>query len=457
MEQDLQKEKYIRMTTAPIEGLVIKMAIPAIISMLVSALYNMVDTYFVAKISTQAAGAVGVVFSYMTLIQAISFFFGHGGGNYISRELGMRHRKNAEEMADTSFFLAIICGILFIVFGYIFMEPLLLFLGATKTILNESKDYFSYILLSTPFIMGSYVLNNQMRFQGNARLGMIGITSGAILNVILDPILIFVFQLEIQGAAIATAFSQALSFGILLYLCGQKDGLRIRFSNFHVTFRALKEIIAGGLPSLGRQGLASVAGICLNNVAGLHGDSAIAAFSIVNRIVFIASSIIIGFGQGFQPICGFNYGAEHYDRVKKAFWFCVKVSSLVLFIFALIGFVFARPIIELFRADDVKLVNIGVELLKLSCISLPFLGWYTMTNMLLQNIRKTVSATFVAMARQGIIFIPMLYLLNDYFDIVGVELAQPVSDIISFCIAVPFSLHALHTLSAKKNSKKSSI
>lgn len=444
--EDLQKQKFIRMTTAPVEKLVFKMAVPAIISMLITALYNMADTFFVAKISTQATGAIGVVFSYMAFIQAISFFFGHGTGNYISRELGKQNREHAEKMASTGFFLTFFCGILFIILGYIFMNPFLKLLGATDTIMGEAKSYFSIILLASPFSMASFVLNNQMRFQGNAKMGMIGITIGAVLNVILDPILIFGFHLGIRGAAAATAFSQTLSFLILLFLCGRKDGIHISIRKFHVTVRRLIEIAAGGLPSLGRQGLACVATICLNNVAGIYGDSAIAAFSVVNRIVFIIFSVVIGFGQGFQPVCGFNYGAGKFSRVRKAFWFCVKISTAFLFVICVVAFVFATPIIEMFRADDRQLVEIGVKALRYTCIPLPLIGWYTMTNMYLQNIRKTASASFVSMARQGIVFIPILYLFNSLYGITGLELAQPVSDFISFLIAVPFTFIALNQM-----------
>lgn len=443
MEEDLQKQKFIRMTTEPVQKLVFKMAVPAIVSMLISAFYNMADTFFVAKISTEATGAIGIVFSYMALIQAISFFFGHGTGNYISRALGGRNREAAEKMAATGFFFAIFCGIAFVILGYLFMDPLLRLLGSTETILGEARKYFSLILLATPVTIGSFVLNNLMRFQGNAKMGMIGIASGAVLNVILDPILIFGMHMGIRGAAVATAFSQTLSFCLLLYLCGRRDGIKIRFRNFHVTFDRIKEITAGGLPSLGRQGLASISAICLNNVAGFYGDSAIAAFSVVNRIVFIAFSIVIGFGQGFQPVCGFNYGAGLYDRVKRAFWFCVKLATLVLLTCAILGFVFARPIVELFRADDKVLVDIAVQAFRYSCIALPVMGWYTMTTMLLQNIRQTLRATIVASARQGIVFIPILYLFNIWLGLDGLKLAQPVSDFISFCIAVPFSLMAL--------------
>lgn len=447
MDSDYRQEKFIRMTTAPVEGLVFTMAVPAIVSMLISALYNMADTFFVAKISTEATGAIGIVFSYMALIQAVSFFFGHGSGNYVSRALGMQDRENAQKMASTAFFLTIACGIGFIFLGYIFMDPFLRLLGSTKTILMEARNYFRLILLASPCIMGSFVLNNQMRYQGNAKLGMIGILVGAVLNVVLDPVMIFGLKFGIRGAALATALSQTISFFLLIYLSSKKDGLPVRISKVHITKNRLKEIVAGGLPSLGRQGLASIAGICLNNVAGMaagaQGDSAIAAFSVVNRIVFIAFSIMLGFGQGFQPVCGFNYGARRFNRVRKAFWFCVKISSFVLLVIASFLFVFATPVVELFRKDDAVLTAIATRVLRYSCISLPFLGWYTMTTMFLQNIRKTVSATLVATARQGILFLPLLYILQALLGLDGVELAQPMADILSFAIAVPFSIWAL--------------
>lgn len=443
MSEDLQQQKFVRLTTAPVEKLVCRMAIPSMISMLVSAFYNMADTFFIGKISTQATGAIGIVFSYMALIQAVAFFFGHGGGTYISRELGKQRVEQAERMAANSFFLSLCFGVLFAVLGFLFMSPFLRFLGATETILPEAESYFTYILLASPFIMGSFVLNNLMRMQGNAHRATIGIAAGAVLNVVLDPILIFGFELGIQGAAIATAISQVLGFFLLLYMSDKGGGIRIQIRLFSPDRKVFSEITAGGMPSLCRQGLASLAAVCLNNVAGVYGDSAIAAFSVVNRIFMMANSGLIGFGQGFQPVCGFNYGAQLYDRVRKAFWFCVKISTVALLVLGAGIFLFAEPIVTAFRADDPELVRIAVRALRYQCAVFPLLGWITIVNMYLQNIRHTVPATIVAAARQGIVLIPVLYLMVPWFGLNGLLFAQPVADLLTFGLAIPFGLSAL--------------
>lgn len=443
MKQYLNENKYVYMTTTPVKKLVLKMAVPSIISMLVTAFYNMADTLFVGQISTQATGAIGVVFSYMAFIQAVAFFFGHGCGNFISRSLGAKKVREAEKMAATGFFSVLITGIIIGILGLIFMEALLFFLGATDTILPDAMEYIRYILIATPFIMGSFVLNNIMRLQGNANKAVIGIASGAVLNVVLDPILIFGAGLETAGAGIATAISQCVSFFLLLYLSGKGDGIKVKWKNFEIRWHNYVEIFAGGIPSLARQGLGSIATICLNNVAGAYGDSAIAAFSVVSRISIIFSSALIGFGQGFQPVCGFNYGAGKYDRVKDAFWFCVKVATIVMTAVGILIFVFSKPLVCLFRDDDAELIKIAVKALRFQCLSMPLMGFIVLSNMCLQNTRKTLRATITAMARQGLMLIPTLCILNYFLGILGMQMAQSVADLLSFILAIPLMATAL--------------
>ena len=443
---DAAQEKYLQMTQQPVEKLVCRLAVPSILSMMVSAFYNMADTFFIGKISTQATGAVGVVFSYMALIQAIGFFFGHGSGNYISRALGRRQRDRAAAMASNGFFLCLGCGFVLLAGGFLGMDPLLRALGATETILPEARAYFRWILLASPVMMGTFVLNNQMRLQGNARRGMIGVMSGAVLNILLDPLLIFGFGLGIAGAAIATAFSQLVGFCLLVWLSGWGDGLRPALKDFSPSLRALEEIAAGGLPSLGRQGLASLATAYLNQSAGVWGDSAIAAFSVSNRITYMAFSALLGFGQGFQPVCGFNYGAGLYGRVKRAFWFCVKASFLLLCTMALVGLIFAEPLVTAFRDSDPELIRIGARVLRCQALSFPLLGWITIVNMTLQTARKTRQATLVAISRQGIVFIPVLFFASRLGGLWGVILAQPISDLLSFFLAIPLVRGFLRSL-----------
>ncbi|MDK2808081.1 MAG: hypothetical protein PWP24_815 [Clostridiales bacterium] len=451
MGDEKQQEKFKKMTTEPVERLICGMALPSIIGMLVSAFYNMVDTFFVGRISTQATAAIGIIFSYMALIQAVSFFFGHGSGNFISRALGRKDLSEAKKMAATGFFSAILFGLILIIPCFFWMDSILSILGATKTILPEARNYFQFILIATPFMMGSLVLNNQMRFQGNARLGMIGISSGAILNVILDPVLIFGLNLGISGAALATAISQAVGFTVLLFMSRRSDGVKIKWSSFTPTLHSYSEIAAGGLPSLLRQGLGSIAAIYLNQRAGFYGDSAIAAFSVVNRVTMIAASALIGFGQGFQPVCGFNYGAALYDRVKKAFWFSVWVSTGVLAVISVLGFFYAESIVRVFRPDDLEVMKIGAKALTYQSYVFVLQGFVIIVNMFLQTTRKTLRASITAMSRQGIIFIPVLFILSGAFGLNGICMTQPVSDVLTFLLSIPLGLSGLSEMQREKS------
>ncbi|MGL5694549.1 MAG: MATE family efflux transporter, partial [Peptostreptococcaceae bacterium] len=361
--QELQALKYKKMTEEPVEKLVVQMAIPTIISMLITSFYNMADTFFVSKINSSATAAVGIIFSVMAMIQAIGFCFGHGSGNYISRQLGQKNIEEAKEMASTGFFSAFIIGILMTVIGSIFLTPLAKMLGATDSILPYAKEYMQIILIGAPFMISTFVLNNQLRLQGNASYAMIGISIGAILNVILDPIFIFILNMGIKGAALATLISQIVSFILMLKLSHYGGTIAIKLKYFRPSISKYIEIIKGGFPSLCRQGIASFATVFLNIGISPYGDSAIAAMSVVMRVTNFASSALIGFGQGFQPVCGFNYGAKHYERVKDAFWFCVKVSTVVLIMISIAGIIFAPNIISLFSKNDSYLIEIGATAL----------------------------------------------------------------------------------------------
>ena len=321
MEEDnAQQQKFKKMTETPVEPLICRMAVPTIISMLITSIYNMADTFFVGRIGTSATAAVGIVFSLMAIIQAIGFFFGQGSGNYISRKLGAREVEEASRMAATGFFSALLTGAAVMVLGFCFSESFCRLLGATETIMPYAQDYMRLILIGAPYMTAALVLNNQLRLQGNAFYAMIGLVSGGLLNIALDPLFIFGFGLGISGAALATILSQLVSFFLLLLGCNRVAGnLPIRFRHFSPSLARYRAIVNGGLPSLCRQGLASVATICLNTAAGPFGDAAIAAMSIVTRLTQFAASAVLGFGQGFQPVCGFNYGARRYDRVRRGF------------------------------------------------------------------------------------------------------------------------------------------
>ena len=433
---DKQQEKFIEMTEKPVDKLILKLAFPTIISMLITTFYNMVDSFFVGKINTSAVGAVGIVFSFMTVIQATGFFFGHGSGNYISFMLGKKENKKASEMAMVGFVLALLGGLLITVLGLLFLEPLAVFLGSTKTILPYTKDYLGVILIGAPYMTASLVLNNQLRFQGNAFYAMIGLTFGAVTNIFLDPLFMFVFRMGIKGAALATIISQLLSFGLLYYGTTKGGNIRLHVANFKPSLHFGKEIIRGGLPSLMRQALTGISTICLNRYAGLYGDVAIAAISIVQRIIVFSSSAVIGFGQGFQPVCGFNYGAGCYKRVRQAFWFCVKISFVSLTIIGAIALIAAPNLIQLFRANDAKVIEIGTTTLRYCALTLPLTSWVVISNMMMQNLGKVVQASFLAAARQGLVLIPVLAIFTQFWGLQGLMLSQPVADLITLGVAL---------------------
>ena len=438
--------KFTRMTTYPVGRLVSEQAIPSIVSMLISGIYNLADTFFIGQINTQSVAAMGIVYAYMVLIQSMAIFFGQGSGNYISRALGRRETVDAEEMAAVGLGSSLMTGILLSGASFLAMRPLLALLGSTDTIMPYACDYFQFILLGTPFIMGTFTLNNQMRHQGNAMLSMIGIVSGAVLNIILDPILIFGFDMGIRGAGIATAVSQFVGFIVIVCMVGKRGSLPMRPSHFKPTLRRYRDIAAGGLPSLARQGLMSLSAICLNQLASHYGDEAIAAFSIVSRITMLACAAMIGYGQGFQPVCGFNYGAGLFDRVRKAFWHSCSVSTVYCTVLALLGWIFAGPLVALFRADDAEVIRIGTEVLRYQCYSFPLVGFIVLSNMYLQNIRKTIPAIIMASARQGIFFLPALFAGHELWGFAGVEISQMLADVCAFIFAVPVVLPALKAM-----------
>lgn len=434
------------MTTGDVRQLVAKFAVPSIITMLVSGFYNMADAFFVGKIDTQSTAALGIVFSYMALIQAIAFFFGQGSGNYISRALGRKDMAEAETMASVGLLSALLASVAIAVVGFVWMRPVLLFFGSTEAVLPCAMSYFRWILFGTPFIVGCFSLNNQMRQQGNALLAMIGIAIGAVLNIVIDPLFIFTFDMGVSGAGMATFFSQAVSFFILLYMAGKRGGIAIRLSCFKPSWERYKEIAAGGFPSLARQGVGAITAVCLNRVANDYGTEALAAFTIVNRYMLFVGAAMIGYGQGFQPVCGFNYGAERYRRVKAAFWHSARLSSIYGTVIAVASVVFAPEVIRFFRADDAEVIRMGTMILRCQCVAYPFVGFIIITNMYLQNIRETWPAIFVASARQGLFLIPTLYAGTAMFGFYGLVFAQGLSDFLSFLVALPIALRTLRQM-----------
>lgn len=440
------RDNFRFLTEAPVPRVVLTMAVPTIISMLVTSFYNMADTYFVGRINTQCTAAVGVAFCLMSLIQSIGFFFGHGSGNYISRQLGARRIENAERMAATGFCLSLTAGIVIALVGELLLSHLARWLGSTPTIQPYAETYLGILLLGTPFMTASLTLNNQMRFQGNAAFAMVGIFSGALLNVVLDPLFIFGFGMGIAGAAWATVLSQALCFVLLLRMTHCPGNIGIRPQLFAPTRERLREILAGGTPSLSRQGLAAVSVLALNVSAGAYGDAAIAGMSIVSRFCFFIFAIIIGLGQGFQPLCGFCYGARLFSRVKKGYWFCIEIGTSFLLLCAVVGFIFAPQIVHLFRHDP-EVVTIGTRALRWQLVTFPLLSTVGVSNMYLQTIRKPLQANLAAAARSGLFFVPLIVVLPHYFGLTGVEMCQAMSDLCAFALCAPMTWTVLHRMS----------
>ena len=429
-------DKYTFLTQAPIHRVIGAMAIPTIISMLLTSMYNLVDTFFVGKINTQSTAAVGIVFSVMFFIQAFSFFFGNGSGNYISRQLGAQNTKDAEVMASTGLFYTLVFSLIVMLLGWFFLEPISILLGSTPTILPYTRQYLGISLLGTPFIMGTFCINNQMRFQGFTKYSVYGAISGSIINCLLDPVFIFGFSMGVSGAAVASVIGQICGFVIMLIM-SQKEGV-IHYTHRRISFegRFVKEIIAGGTPSISRQGLASVSTIALNSVAGNYGDAAIAAMSIVTRISMFIFSVIVGLGQGFQPMCGFCYGAKLYDRVKEGFWFSTKIGTFFLLFWSVVLIIFSGEVVSLFR-DDPEVIAIGIPALRYQMIIFPACSFMMMANMMMQTCRKTIRANILAASRQGLFFIPLIFVLPYFYGLFGLEICQAVSDIISLIVTIP--------------------
>lgn len=433
--------QYEKMTQEPVGRLVISLGIPTTISMLVTNIYNMVDTMFVGKLGTSASGAVGIVFGFMAILQAFGFMFGQGSGVIISRQLGQKDTENASKVASIGFFLAFFMGAFIGIAGYIFMNPILYLCGSTETILPFARDYILYILIAAPFTTSSFVLNNIIRYEGKATFAMVGLVTGAVLNIIGDPIFMFVLDMGIAGAGLSTAISQIVSFAILLsvFLMGKTES-RISIKMFSFDLAEIWNIVTTGLPSLVRQGLGSVSTMLLNQHAGEYGDATVAAMSIVNRVSMFIFSAGLGIGQGFQPVCGFNYGAGKYRRVKQAFKVTVTISEVMMAVCAIIFFVFAEPVVTLFR-DDIEVISFGVVAMRYQCVAMLAQPLAVVANMTLQASQNRLAATFMSMLRSGLYFIPVLTVATALFGKTGVLMAQPVADVLTFVTVIPFMIH----------------
>ncbi len=455
MDEIERKEHYKMMTETPVPRLIWHLAIPTIISMLVSSIYNTADTFFVSQLGTSAAGAVGVVFSVMAIIQAIGFTIGMGAGNILSRQLGAKEDEEATITASTGFAFALVLSLLLSIFGIAFQKDLMRLLGATETILPYAEAYAEYIFLGCPVMCLSFVMNNYLRAEGKAMYGMIGITIGGVLNIFLDPIFIFTLGFGTAGAAMATALSQLISFCILLsFFLRGKSSVRISLMKVSRDIKLYLKIVLIGLPTLMRQGLASIASVALNVAAAAFGDAAVAAMSITGRIMMFAFSAMLGFGQGFQPVSSFNYGAKRFDRVRLATKYTAFVGTILMLCVSALCIILAPAIMKAFRKDDLEVIAIGVYALRAQALLLPLTGIVTATNMGLQSTGNAVPATVLAMARQGIFFIPLILILPGFAGLKGVALSQPISDGLTFIIALFFFASFLRMLKKKENTEE---
>lgn len=448
-EKNVGSDNYEKMVNTPVERLVIKLAIPTVIAMLVTTIYSMADTFFVGKIDNSASGAVGIVFGLMAINQALGFMFGHGAGSIVSRLLGKKDSETASMYASASFFASLLTGVLVAVIGNIFINPLMTLLGSTETILPYARAYGKYIIYAAPISMGSFVLNNILRYEGKAYLSMIGLTIGGVINIALDPIFMFGLDMGIAGAGISTALSQCISFSIMIsmFLRGKTASkLKLKIAMHNID--KLMLIMATGFPSLLRQGLTSISTMILNVAAGHYGDEAIAAMSIVNKYSFLLFAIALGVGQGFQPVAGFNYGAKRYDRVKKAFYFTWMAGELMLGTVAIISLIFSGHIVGVFR-DDPRVIEIGTRALRFQLVALFFQPVSICASMLFQSIGENKKAAFVSMLRSGACFIPILLLFSWQFNLLGIQIAQPVADLLTFAITMPLGIGYIRKLEKK--------
>lgn len=438
-------EKYRQMTTRPVRPLILRLCLPAVVSNLVTMAYNLTDTYFIGRLGTSQSGAIGIAFSVMTIMQAIGFFFGQGAGNSMSRELGKQRNERASRLLAIGFCGAFCCGAILAVFGLVSLGSLVYALGSTDTIAPFAVSYLTPLLVAAPCVCGSFALNGLLRYMGQSTFGMIGLVSGALLNFTLAPLFIFVCGMGIFGAGLATAICQSVSFVILTIMAARFGVIRLSIRNARPDALLLREVAGGGLPSLIRQGAGSVSVACVNLAANPFGDAAIAAMAIVMRITMFANSVIIGLGQGFQPVCGYNFGAGKYGRVKESYWFCVRLSIAVLLVLAAAMFCLAPELIEMFRSDP-QVVAVGVVALRLQCCTVALNGYNMMSNMMQQTMGKTVVASFLALCRQGLFLAPIVLVLPQFIGLVGVQVAQSVCDVLSLVVTIPFQATVLKSL-----------
>ena len=435
-------QHYKKMTETPVSKLILNLGIPTTISMLITNIYNMADTYFVGTLGESAQAATGVLFTVQAIMQGIAFMLGHGGGTFIARNLADKNTTEASKYISTSFFTGGFCGLIIMVLGLTFLEPLVLFLGSTQTILPHAMDYGRCILSAAPFIICSLILNNGLRYEGKAFYAMFGLTAGGILNILGDYMLVIHLNMGVFGAGLATAVSQMISFGILLYMYAKMAQSRISIKSVSRDFRVYLSIFRVGLPSLIRQGLTSVTVGLMNNVTKPFGDAAIAAMSVVSRYSNFLMCVGLGMGQGFQPVASFNYQAKKYDRVKKGLLFTTAFGLVFIGAMSLISIIFAEPIITIFQTHP-EVVEIGAKALRFTAVGMMFMPFSVPVNMLYQSIQQPTISSVLSLIRSGAVTIPMLLILVPILGLLGIQIAQPTADVVAGLLSIPFIVRFL--------------
>ena len=442
-----QQERRAMMLNEPISRVIPKMAIPTIVAFLINSIYSLADTFFVSSLGTNATAAVSVNASLDQLIMMAGSMLAVGANSYIARLLGEGEDKKASQVLSTAFFLALGLGTLLLIFGNVFMTPMVRLLGATPTCEQYSIDYASFVLLAAPFMASSFVMNQCLRSEGSAIFSMFGMGIGGVLNCVLDPIFIFGLDMGVAGASLATAISKVVSFSVLIFpYITRRSLLHLSVRNFYFSFDIIGKIVSIGASSMFRSGLAVVAGILLNDLAGNYSDSVLAGIGVTTKVMMFPFSIILGFGTGFQPVAGFNWGAKRFDRVQESYRFASRVALIGSAAMALLLILLADPIIVLFAGDDPQMRELGALCIRLQCIALPIHAWVAVVNMLCAGLGNAFGAFLLATARQGTCMIPILYVMDRYMGEYGVVSVQAVADVLSLALAVPMAIYMIRKI-----------
>ena len=446
-----QAAKYREMVESPLEPLIIRMSVPSIISLLITSIYNLADTFFVGRLGTSATGAVGIVYPLMTLIMALGLMFGKGTGTLMGRQLGRQETRKAEETAVQGLVYVISLVGFLMLLGLLFIHPLVSLLGASPSMRDYTVVYARYILIAMPFKAAATALSCILRFQGFSKRSMYGLGSGAVLNILLDPLLMFGLGMGFAGAGAATMIGEIVSFFVLLWQCTRKGCIRISLRNFSFSWKGLRDIFSGGFSSLLKNGLSSLASVLLNRAARPYGDAVIAAFMIVNRLVHMCQQIYFGIGEGYQTVCSYNYGARQYRRVKEGFWFCIKIGAALLTVIV-IAFLFPEQIIGLFRKDDPEVILYGSWILRAHMATLSLLPVCSTGFVMLQGIGRNRDATIIGSGRQGLFLLPLILILPRFLGVAGLIAVQPCSDVLSTILGILILRPNLKKLETKEEA-----